>query len=565
MSKSDTRELRRFWELESLGITEESNTIDSLAFPQDTKFDWTLGRYMVDLPWRHGCWPQSNGFSQCLERLKRLRARLQDDSQLLKEYDDIFKKQLEDNIIERVETNEYDVRYHYLPHHGVIREDKQTTRLRIVFDGSAKEPNQLSKLSYWDGPEFLTKPSEIWPHMPTKLNTELAETERIQKPPVISITHSLVSSQNSHECCLNIEAIMDVSRYRSLLKLMKVTGLVLKFISVLKNRQAKGPNILDAKDLRQAEDVWVTSIQLNSFPDERSKLVSGEVVVYRSQLMLFLSEEGLIRCTGRLNEANLPSHMKNPVLLPTRHPFTELIIEDRHHSVKHNGIQETLALIRENFWIVKGREAVKKVLRKCVVCKRYEGKPYPTPMIADLPAERPTKESEEVVKLYVCLFTCASTRALHLEVVQDLSAPTFLQAFRRFCGRRGLPSTMMSDNAKTFKASAVEVQKSLTRRARYQYQLLKSFVRQWQRDYLLSLRERAINHGSQKNLMIKEGDIVVLKEDCTARCLWKLAKIVELITGRDGRTRAAKVQLLSKDKVTTIRRPVQNLVPLEVN
>ena len=120
------------------------------------------------------------------------------------------------------------------------------------------------------------------------------------------------------------------------------------------------------------------------------------------------------------------------------------------------------------------------MLRKCVVCKRCEGKPYPTPMIADLPTERvsskpqfthtgvdfagplytkPIKESEEVAKLYVCLFTCASARALHLKVVQDLSAPIFLQAFRRFCGRRGLPSTMMSDNVKTFKASAVEVQK----------------------------------------------------------------------------------------------------------
>ena len=65
--------------------------------------------------------------------------------------------------------------------------------------------------------------------------------------------------------------------------------------------------------------------------------------------------------------------------------------------------------------------------------------------------------------------------------------------------------------------------------------------------------------------MIKTGDVVVLKEDCTARCLWKLAKITELIIGRDGRIRAAKVQLLSKDKVTTIRRPVQHLVPLEVN
>jgi len=56
-------------------------------------------------------------------------------------------------------------------------------------------------------------------------------------------------------------------------------------------------NVLDAEDLRRAEDIWVKPIQLSSFPDEHSKLVSGEVVVYRSQLVLFLSEEGLICCT----------------------------------------------------------------------------------------------------------------------------------------------------------------------------------------------------------------------------------------------------------------------------
>ena len=87
-----TKELKRFWELESLGITKEPNVIDSLARPQDTKFDWTLGRYIVDLLWRSGYWPQSNGFSRCLAWLKRLQARLQEDSHLLKEYDDIFKK-----------------------------------------------------------------------------------------------------------------------------------------------------------------------------------------------------------------------------------------------------------------------------------------------------------------------------------------------------------------------------------------------------------------------------------------------------------------------------------------
>ena len=76
---------------------------------------------------------------------------------------------------------------------------------------SCKGQELVDKKVWWNGPEFLTEPSEIWPDMPTKLNTELAVTERMQKPPVISITHSLVRSQNSHECCLNIETIMDVS------------------------------------------------------------------------------------------------------------------------------------------------------------------------------------------------------------------------------------------------------------------------------------------------------------------------------------------------------------------
>ena len=117
---------------------------------------------------------------------------------------------------------------------------------------------------------------------------------------------------------------MDVSRYRSLFKLIRVTGLVLKFTALLKNRQTKGPNILNTEDLRRAEDVWVTSIQMKSFPDEYSKLVSREVVVYRSQLVLFLSEEGLIHCKGRLNEINLPSHTKNPILYQHDTPLLNL-------------------------------------------------------------------------------------------------------------------------------------------------------------------------------------------------------------------------------------------------
>ena len=66
-------------------------------------------------------------------------------------------------------------------------------------------------------------------------------------------------------------------------------------------------------------------------------------------------------------------------------------------------------------------------------------------------------ESTESMKTYVCLFTCASTRAVHLELVPNLNAESFLLAFRRFASRRGLPSSLLSDNGKTFKSACKEI------------------------------------------------------------------------------------------------------------
>ena len=68
-------------------------------------------------------------------------------------------------------------------------------------------------------------------------------------------------------------------------------------------------------------------------------------------------------------------------------------------------------------------------------------------------------ENDETVKSYVCLFMCASTRAVHLELLKDLSTNMFLMAFRRFVSRRGMPRKILTDNAKTFKAAAKEVAK----------------------------------------------------------------------------------------------------------
>ena len=128
---------------------------------------------------------------------------------------------------------------------------------------------------------------------------------------------------------------------------------------------------------------------------------------------------------------------------------------------------------------MRGREAVKREVRRCVICLKWEGKPYSTHAIPDLPEERVSQDppftntgvdfagplyvqglhSTDKTKVYVCLFTCASTRAVHLELITNLSGSSFLQAFRRFSGRRGLPSVLISDNAKTFKATSAEVKR----------------------------------------------------------------------------------------------------------
>ena len=117
------------------------------------------------------------------------------------------------------------------------------------------------------------------------------------------------------------------------------------------------------------------------------------------------------------------------------------------------------------------------------MCRKIEGKPFGTPKSPQLPASRVSdappfattgvdfagplyvsskeldRSKTKTQKVYICLLTCASTRALHLELVPNMSVPTFLQAFMHFVARRGLPSKILSNNAKMFKGTAIEIQR----------------------------------------------------------------------------------------------------------
>ena len=161
-----TNSLKQFWETESIGIFNEEIAGPSVKgpFPPDIKFDWVQKRYKVGLPWKT-CKPIFSNYNLCVSRLQHLKSHMKHNPVLLHQYDETFKTQVETQIIDRVPVGKLDKKEaHFLPHHGVVRADKVTTKLRIVFDGSEK--SELFKYSLNDclekGPNLTILSSCVW-------------------------------------------------------------------------------------------------------------------------------------------------------------------------------------------------------------------------------------------------------------------------------------------------------------------------------------------------------------------------------------------------------------------
>ena len=145
-------QLRSFWELESLGISEEEKTLYD-EFVNNIIFQG--GRYKVPLPWKEFHEPLADNYLLSVKRLRGLLQRLKRDPELLKEYDRTIQEQLTKGVIEPVSPDEKtNNQVHYLPHHGVVHSDKATTKLRVVYDASSKTSGPSLNECLYKGPKF---------------------------------------------------------------------------------------------------------------------------------------------------------------------------------------------------------------------------------------------------------------------------------------------------------------------------------------------------------------------------------------------------------------------------
>jgi transposase InsO family protein len=330
--------------------------------------------------------------------------------------------------------------------------------------------HQLQSSILWkNGPEWLLCQAR-WPSWnPTKVlhtsNIDIPKQEAVAKE-----STPLTATRPG------IHHVIDISRHSTLNKLLNVTAYVLRFVKILMKQPSErgSPTVAER---RVSQDKWILNSQELTYSKEIENIQSksrNRLPLVR-QLRLFTDEKGFIRCGGRLHNAPLAEHTRFPYLLPTNHSFTALIVYDTHDKQLHSGIAATVTALRQTYWIISMRQYVKKLLRQCVTCKRVDGIPFKAPDPAPLPKIRMqqtipfsvtgvdytgplyVRSNNGERKGYICLFTCAATRALHLEVTPDLTERSFLQAFRRFASRKSLPNRMVSDNASTFTASAEEL------------------------------------------------------------------------------------------------------------
>ena len=311
---------------------------------------------------------------------------------------------------------------------------------------------------WWLGPSWLRKGKGNWPKSILIEDSDDIGSERKKTAIAMIVTKSDVEVRN----------VIDIQRYSSFNKVLRVTAYVRRFIvNLIRKRESREllKDRLSVEEIREAEGVWIKDAQssLRHNPDFKQ---------CKEQLGV-VSENGILICKGRLEHSELDIEAKYPIILPRNNKITEMIVMECHERVHHCKVKGTLAEIRSRFWITKGRQYVKKVIRNCFICKKWEGKPYSAPAASALPDFRVTKAppfskvgvdfagplyikvSKNVMsKAYIVLFTCCVTRALHLELATDLKAETFVNCLRRFCSRRGTPTLIVSDNAKTFKATS---------------------------------------------------------------------------------------------------------------
>ncbi|XP_059047181.1 uncharacterized protein LOC131842620 [Achroia grisella] len=449
----------------------------------------------------------------------------------------------------------------------------------------------LFKSRWWEGPDWLKKSQELWPYC--------------EVPP----DESEVNKEIKKTCLTVQEVYRFTDRFLYFGKYSKIVRTVawcLRFNKYDCNRQNKKD--ITAEEYEKAENRLLCLIQRETYGDINE-------VKTRLKLDIFKDSKNIIRVKTRLTLSGDTEDFVTPMLLPGTNSIVKRLVHRSHVLGLHAGTQTLINILREEYWIVGIRKLAKTVVRECIICKRHNVKACTVPL-APLPADRVTcRVPFEVTgvdlagplylksgdKCWIVVFTCATYRALHLELCSSLSTEEFLLSLKRFIARRGRPRIIYSDNGTNFRgtnnilstvnwddvSSKISIQKIswhfippqapwwggwwermvrtiteilrrvLGKAALYIEKINTDLQQRFRSEYLSLLVQK--NTKNENNL--QPGDIVLIGSDDLKRVNWPLGLILEICLGVDNVGRVARVKTAKGERV----RALQRLFPLELS
>ncbi|XP_059060728.1 uncharacterized protein LOC131853727 [Achroia grisella] len=296
-------------------------------------------------------------------------------------------------------------------------------------------PKRLLESKWWEGPAFLLLDEEDWPN--EKFGIDYKEVNQERKK------HCIQSMLIEEE--LFLEKLRYFSNY---IKIVRMIGWMLRI-----KRKPKTTD-LTYEEYENAERKLIRIIQ-SRYKDN----------INMKNLLLFTDDNGLLRLKTKIDKGTERYDFKYPIILPSEEPIVQRMVQQRHITLQHAGVQSLMCNLRETFWIIGLRKITRKVVSNCIRCKRFKAKSCYVPT-GSLPTDRmeanmafettgvdlagPLMLRSES-KVWIVLFTCATYRAVHLELVESLSTRDFIMALRRFTARRGRVKTIYSDNGTNFR------------------------------------------------------------------------------------------------------------------
>ena len=299
---------------------------------------------------------------------------------------------------------------------------------------------------WWKGPAWLGDPAQWPPEIVTEPSPDSRAERKVQR----ELFAVGVEGRNEFD---------DLLEKFGLRKIMRIGAWISRFLRNCRCPSNKLHGPLTTAELAEHELFWIKRAQIEG-------MSNTNFIVDQEQLNLQPNKYGVLECRGRL-QGDYPIYLPDSVL------FTAKVVQHAHVTTLHGGVSLTMTKVREKFWVPRLRKLVKKTVKNCNGCKRFQVVAMKNPPTAPLPSERtegttpfnvigvdfagPVKyrsKRKDERKAYVVLYSCSLTRGVFLELLSSLETTDFIQSLKRFIAGRGRLSKVYSDNGKTFVAAA---------------------------------------------------------------------------------------------------------------